>query len=82
LGEYLHELTSFPKGKYDDQADSTSQGLHWFKQNGMAPVYGLLDYYKREAEKIREEENVLVEPPVTRADVLREWGRTRLFGRF
>jgi predicted phage terminase large subunit-like protein len=35
LGEYLHELTSFPKGKYDDQADSTSQALDWFKQNCM-----------------------------------------------
>jgi predicted phage terminase large subunit-like protein len=25
LAEYLHELTSFPKGKYVDQVDSTSQ---------------------------------------------------------
>jgi predicted phage terminase large subunit-like protein len=33
LGEYLHELANFPKGKYDDQADSTSQALDWFKQN-------------------------------------------------
>jgi predicted phage terminase large subunit-like protein len=31
LGEYLHELTSFPRGKYDDQADSTSQALDWIK---------------------------------------------------
>jgi predicted phage terminase large subunit-like protein len=27
--EYLHELTIFLKGKYDDQADSTSQALAW-----------------------------------------------------
>jgi hypothetical protein len=27
---YLHELTTFPKGKHDDQADSTSQALDWF----------------------------------------------------
>ena len=33
LGEYLHELTSFPKGKYDDQADSTSQALNWVKNS-------------------------------------------------
>jgi predicted phage terminase large subunit-like protein len=33
LGDYLRELASFPKGKYDDQADSTSQTLHWFKQH-------------------------------------------------
>ena len=32
LAEYLHELASFPNGKYDDQADSTSQALDWFKQ--------------------------------------------------
>ena len=31
LAEYLHELTTFPKGKNDDQADSTSQALDWFK---------------------------------------------------
>jgi hypothetical protein len=77
LGEYLHELTTFPKGKYDDQADSTSQGLDWFKQNCMTPVYGLFEHYKQEAEKIREEEHAVVEPPVTRADVLRKWGRPR-----
>lgn len=27
LAEYLHELTIFPNGRYDDQADSTSQAL-------------------------------------------------------
>jgi predicted phage terminase large subunit-like protein len=32
LAEYIHELTVFPKGKNDDQADSTSQALNWFKQ--------------------------------------------------
>jgi hypothetical protein len=31
LAEYLHELTVFPKGKHDDQADSTAQCLDWFK---------------------------------------------------
>ena len=32
LAEYLHELAIFPNGKNDDQADSTSQALDWFKQ--------------------------------------------------
>jgi predicted phage terminase large subunit-like protein len=32
LAEYLHELTTFPFGKYDDQVDSTSQALAWTKQ--------------------------------------------------
>ena len=31
LAEYLHELTVFPKGKHDDQADLTAQFLDWFK---------------------------------------------------
>ena len=35
--EYLHELTLFPSGKYDDQADSTAQLLDWLKQAGREP---------------------------------------------
>jgi predicted phage terminase large subunit-like protein len=27
LADYLHELAMFPKGKFDDQVDSTSQAL-------------------------------------------------------
>jgi predicted phage terminase large subunit-like protein len=77
LGEFLHELTSFPNGKYDDQADSTSQGLDWFKQNCMTPVYGLFEFYKQEDARIREDEQVVVEPPITRATLLRESGRAR-----
>jgi predicted phage terminase large subunit-like protein len=53
LGEYLHEIASFPKGKYDDQADSTSQALDWFKQQYMTPTYWFVEYAKQEAEKIR-----------------------------
>jgi predicted phage terminase large subunit-like protein len=68
LGEYVHELMTFPKGRFDDQVDSTSQGLDWYKKHGMTPVYGLFEYYKREFERIREEENVVVEPPVRRGD--------------
>ena len=37
LSEYIHELTIFPKGKNDDQADSTSQALDWFKQRYVSP---------------------------------------------
>jgi predicted phage terminase large subunit-like protein len=77
LGEYLHELTSFPKGKYDDQADSTSQALDWFKQHCMTPEYGLFEYYKREAEKIENSDSLLV----NRGAFLRELGRWP-FGRF
>ena len=48
LAEYLHELTTFPKGKFDDQADSTSQALDWFKEYSMNSEYGVLEYYKEE----------------------------------
>lgn len=33
LASYIHELTTFPNGKHDDQTDSTSQALDWAKQN-------------------------------------------------
>ncbi len=76
LGEYLHELSSFPKGKWDDQADSISQGLDWFKQQSMTHVYGLFEYWKQEAEKI-EAGRVpsFGSPLVNRGELLREWDR-------
>jgi predicted phage terminase large subunit-like protein len=49
LAEYLHELATFPKGKFDDQVDSTSQGLDWFKNSSSNDVLGLIGFYKREA---------------------------------
>ena len=74
LQEYLHELATFPKGKYDDQADSTSQALDWFKQEGMTSRYGLFEYYRREAERLNAEE--LAYPhTITRGQFLRELGR-------
>ncbi len=48
LDEYVHELAGFPKGKYDDQADSTSQALDWFKQSSMESQFGVLDLLKDE----------------------------------
>lgn len=32
LDQYLHEMSVFPNGKHNDQVDSTSQFLDWFKQ--------------------------------------------------
>jgi predicted phage terminase large subunit-like protein len=49
LGEYLHELTTFPYGKYDDQTDSTSQALDWIK-NGIHR-YGVIEYCDHLAEE-------------------------------
>jgi predicted phage terminase large subunit-like protein len=36
LAVLLQELATFPKGKYDDQADSVSQALDWIKQRYMS----------------------------------------------
>ena len=51
LGQYLHEMAVFPNGKYDDQVDSTSQALDWYK-NGVWRS-GLIAWYGEEAEKLR-----------------------------
>jgi len=48
LADYLHELTVFPNGRYDDQVDSTSQALAWTKQR--PPGWGLLEYYRQQAD--------------------------------
>jgi predicted phage terminase large subunit-like protein len=32
LAEYVHEMTVFPNGRFDDQVDSTSQALDWAKE--------------------------------------------------
>jgi predicted phage terminase large subunit-like protein len=55
LAEYLHEMTVFPNGKHDDQADSTAQFLDWFKRP--FPSQGLFELMRREAERSRNREN-------------------------
>src|SRR5262249_31559054 len=47
LAQYLHELTAFPKGRHDDQGDSTAQFLDWFKR-GSRPSFnaGIWHLYK------------------------------------
>jgi hypothetical protein len=71
----------FPNGEQGDQADPTSQALDWFKQECMTPRYGLLDYYKQEAERIERAASAPPKPFVfTRADALREFDGRRLFG--
>jgi hypothetical protein len=49
LAVYLHELTTFPSSKFDDQADSTSQALDWIKKGHQ--VYGYTEYLKQEEAK-------------------------------
>jgi len=62
LGEYLHELATFPNGKYDDQADSTSQALDWFKNDAMTWTHGLIEYFKQEAERMKADQQSTTVP--------------------
>ncbi len=54
LAEYLHEMTVFPKGKHDDQVDSTAQFLDWFKRAGSGPTTdaGIWHLYRQRAEEL------------------------------
>ena len=51
LAEYLHEMTVFPRGRHDDQVDSTAQMLDWFKR-GSSPSsnVGIWQLYKEQHE--------------------------------
>jgi hypothetical protein len=48
LAEYLHELTVFPKGRHDDQVDSTAQFLDWYKMP--MPSWGIFEATRNLAE--------------------------------
>ena len=52
LAEYLHELTVFPKGKHDDQVDSTAQFLDWFKMPMSS--WGIFEATRRRAEALEQ----------------------------
>ncbi len=53
LSHLLSELMAFPRSKHDDQADSISQALDWIKRRLSGAYDGVVKYFKREAEKIR-----------------------------
>ncbi len=52
LAEYLHELTVFPNGKHNGQADSTAQFLDWFK----IPMscWGIFELTRRQAQELEQ----------------------------
>jgi predicted phage terminase large subunit-like protein len=47
LAEYLHELATFPRSKFDDQVDSTSQALDWFKFESQNQILGVVELLKQ-----------------------------------
>jgi len=42
LREYVHELTTFPGTKYDDQVDSTAQAFDYMHNNNSLDVWNRL----------------------------------------
>ena len=58
LAEYLHEMAVFPKGKHDDQVDSTAQFLDWFKKP--MPSWGIFEHTRRMAEKLKPPKQIYV----------------------
>jgi predicted phage terminase large subunit-like protein len=57
MAAYLHELTSFPKGRHDDQVDSTAQMLDWFKRgSGPSSNAGIFELYRQRAEELRRQQ--------------------------
>jgi predicted phage terminase large subunit-like protein len=73
LAEYLHEMTVFPRGKHDDQVDSTAQFLDWFKKP--FPGQGLFEFYRQEHERVKAKRAAAAPKPVkpTYAPGSMEW---------
>jgi predicted phage terminase large subunit-like protein len=54
LAEYVHEMTAFPRGRHDDQVDSTAQMLDWFKRgSGPSSNAGIFELTRQRAEELR-----------------------------
>jgi predicted phage terminase large subunit-like protein len=52
--EYVQEIIGYPATLFDDQVDSTSQFLEWWKRRTHRSRYqGLYDYYAQEAAKVK-----------------------------
>ena len=69
LADYLHELTTFPNDKFDDQCDSTSQALDWIKTGHLLHDYvGVMKHLADRADSDTSDEQVVAR--VTRADML------------
>jgi predicted phage terminase large subunit-like protein len=58
LAPYLHELTTFPNGKHDDQADSTSQALDWYKQGHIGNGMGMFHFMRMQHEALLARQNL------------------------
>ncbi len=52
LDRYLHELSTFPRGRKDDQVDSSSQFWDWIKTSQGKYQMGLVEYIKQQQQKL------------------------------
>jgi predicted phage terminase large subunit-like protein len=50
LEAFLHEVSMFPKGRFDDQVDSMSQALHWGRNDTCA---GWFEYMREQSLRAR-----------------------------
>jgi predicted phage terminase large subunit-like protein len=46
LDEFLHELSVFPNGKYDDQVDGLSQAMQWLKERLLKPEPYVVNFWR------------------------------------
>ena len=65
LAKYLHEMTVFPKGKHDDQVDSTAQFLDWYKKP--FPNQGYCEWLRQTAQALEQQRK----PPSTKTVLAR-----------
>jgi hypothetical protein len=72
LADYIHELTVFPNGRYDDQVDSTAQALAWTK---IRPSGWAWLEIARQANRTARERLVLLKAPVGASHVSGYKGR-------
>ncbi len=49
VDDFMHELTSFPSAKFDDQVDAISQGLTYLREHLDEP--GIITYFRQEVER-------------------------------
>jgi phage terminase large subunit-like protein len=76
LAEYVHEMTAFPRGRHDDQVDSTAQMLDWFKRgSGPGSNAGIWQLYKgrHEARQAMASQPPKLPPLSTLLPYLRRW---------
>ena len=62
LGEFVHELVTFPNGRYDDQADAISQAFDWLKNHAGTSEHVLITCLKEEARSLGLHEKTVTIP--------------------